>query len=75
MKNIIAEDLEHYLSHIKTETLIIWGEKDRMVPLKCAYVFEKQIKKSKLIVMPAIGHSPHLEDPEGLVRLIEKFFI
>ena len=75
MRKVIAEDLERYLSYIRAETLIIWGGKDKMVPLSYAYVFEKHIKKSKLAVMPSVGHSPQLEEPEKLIELIAKFFL
>src|SRR3712207_9494531 len=36
------------LSEIEAPTLIVWGEKDMLVPLKDAYVFDKTIPDSRL---------------------------
>jgi pimeloyl-ACP methyl ester carboxylesterase len=70
MKRIVAEDLLPELPKIQTETLIIWGEKDKIVPLKYAYLLKEKIKNSKLEILPGIRHSPHLEDPEKLVEVL-----
>jgi pimeloyl-ACP methyl ester carboxylesterase len=73
MKKVLEEDLTQKLSEIKSKTLIIWGAKDKLIPLKYAYVFKGYIKNSKLKVLPKIGHSPHLENPEKLLEVIFKF--
>jgi pimeloyl-ACP methyl ester carboxylesterase len=70
MKKIVEEDLLPELSKIQKETLIIWGEKDKIIPLKYAFIFKEKIKNSKLKILPKIGHSPHLEDPEKLVEIL-----
>jgi pimeloyl-ACP methyl ester carboxylesterase len=73
MKKILEEDLLPELSKIQNETLILWGEKDKIVPLKYAYLFKEKIKNSQLEILPKIGHSPHLEDPEKLTKVILPF--
>ncbi|TFG35645.1 MAG: alpha/beta hydrolase [Parcubacteria group bacterium] len=73
IKKALAENLFSELPKIKVKTLIIWGEADQLVPLKCAYVFNKKITGSQLNVMPKIGHSPHLEAPEELSQIIISF--
>ena len=73
MKNILKEDLRPLLPDIKTETLIVWGKKDKIVPVKCAYIFKKEIKDAKLVILPASHHSPHLESPEILSKKISEF--
>jgi pimeloyl-ACP methyl ester carboxylesterase len=70
MKKIVEEDLLPELSKIQKETLIIWGEKDKIIPLKYAFLFKEKIKNSKLEILPKIGHSPHLEDPEKLAEIL-----
>lgn len=72
-KKVLEEDLLSYLSKIKTKTLIVWGSRDRMVPLKYAYVFRDNIQNSQLEILQKIGHSPHLEVPEKLSQIIKKF--
>jgi len=73
VKKVLSEDLLPELSDIKTETLLIWGQKDKMVPLKYAYIFKENVPNSKLEILPKIGHSPHLEKPEKLSKIILNF--
>ena len=73
VKKVLAEDLMGYLSQIKAETLILWGENDRMVPIKYGYIMAKEISKAKMITFPKIGHSPHLEIPDKLAKEILLF--
>ncbi len=72
-KKIIAEDLTPYFSKIKTPTLIIWGEKDKMTPLSDAHLMNKKIPNSKLEVLKNIKHSSHREAPEILAEKIINF--
>jgi len=73
IKKVLAEDLLASLSQIKVRTLIIWGEKDRILPLKYAHIFKEKIPFSELKVLPKVGHSPHLEVPEKLTEIIISF--
>jgi pimeloyl-ACP methyl ester carboxylesterase len=73
IKNVLAEDLLPEISRIKIKTLLIWGDKDRMVPLKYGYVFKEKIEFSRIEVFPQVGHSPHLEAPQKLSETILRF--
>ena len=73
IKKVLDEDLLPELSKIQTKTLIIWGDKDRMVPVKYAYIFKEKIENAKLEILPKIGHSPHLEAPENFSEIIINF--
>jgi len=74
MKKVINEDLLNDLPQIKTKTLIIWGENDKLVPVKYAYLFKEKIENSEIKIIPKIGHSPNLEVPEKLAEIILNFF-
>jgi len=73
IKKVIAEDLFPCLSKIKVKTLIVWGANDRMVPIKYAHIMKKEIPNSKLVILPEIGHGPHLEIPEKFTQEILQF--
>jgi len=73
IKKALNEDLLPELSKIQVKTLIIWGGEDKLVPAKCAHVFKEKISNSLLEIMPKIGHSPHLEEPEKLAQIIVSF--
>ncbi|MGB2761971.1 MAG: alpha/beta hydrolase [Minisyncoccales bacterium] len=72
-KNVVQEDLTKYLSEVKTNTLIIWGERDKITSLEDAYLMNEKIKNSKLEILKGVGHALHLEDPEVLTQKIMNF--
>ena len=74
MKKIAKEeDLEVVLEKIKVPTLILWGKKDDVLPLKDAYRIKEKIKRSQLRILPGARHSPHREAPEELSKIILNF--
>jgi len=73
IKKVLTEDLLKDLPQIKIRTLIIWGESDKLVPVKYAHIFKEKIENSELKILPKIGHSPHLEVPEKLTEIIINF--
>ena len=72
-KKVLAEDLLPIAQKIKTRTLIVWGENDKILPLKNAHLFKSNIADSQLEVLSWAGHSPHLEKPEELANIIISF--
>lgn len=72
-KKVINEDLTFHLADIKMPTLIVWGEKDKIVPLNVAYFLKENIKGSQLKIFPNIGHRSHYDCPEKLTEEIIKF--
>lgn len=73
MKNALEEDLTPLLDKIKTNTLIVWGNKDKLTPIKDARLMKEKISHSQLIELKNIGHTPHLENPELLAEKIANF--
>lgn len=49
-------DLRPLLPKVRVPTLIIWGEEDKITPLKDAYVIKSLIPNSNLAVLPGAGH-------------------
>jgi pimeloyl-ACP methyl ester carboxylesterase len=52
------------LAHLTQETLIIWGDRDRILGTKDAAKFQSIIPNNKLVWIDNSGHVPHLERPE-----------
>ncbi len=55
--------LRDRLEQISCPTLIVWGDKDRLVPLKDASVFERLIPDARKVVYEDTGHVPMMERP------------
>jgi abhydrolase domain-containing protein 14 len=49
---------------IRVPTLIVWGEKDHIAPISNAEFLNREIKGSKLLVIPKAKHPAYLDNPE-----------
>ncbi|GAA6133926.1 alpha/beta fold hydrolase [Oceaniserpentilla sp. 4NH20-0058] len=58
---------------IQVPTLLIWGEKDLLIPVKFGERFDQEIPNSELIVFKELGHVPHEEDPKSTVKVVQDF--
>lgn len=72
-KKIIKENLNKYLTEISQPTLIIWGDKDKMTPVKEAFLIKNQISNCQLKILTNKGHALNLEAPTELAYYISKF--
>ncbi|WP_310481699.1 alpha/beta fold hydrolase [Chamaesiphon sp. VAR_48_metabat_403] len=61
------------LPNIARPTLIIWGEYDRIIPVKHARIAAAAIPHSQLHIFPNCGHHPYLEYPDRFNRLVLNF--
>ena len=63
----------HEISRIQQPTLILWGEKDKLVSISDANKFHKAITNSKLVILKGAGHIPMEEIPEESVNEVLAF--
>lgn len=68
-----SQTLPHLLASMKAPTLIVWGDKDRIVPVSAAKRYLAALPNAKLEVIEACGHCVDLEQPERLARLVAPF--
>ncbi len=54
-------------------TLIVWGERDRVIPVRHAYVAHDAMPGSRLEIFERSGHFPHRDDPERFADVVEDF--
>lgn len=54
-------------------TLIVWGSKDRIIPVTHAHTTNDAIPGSRLLVIDGAGHFPHLDDPRSFTDLLTDF--
>jgi len=53
--------------------LIVWGARDRLVPVHHAEHAHREIRGSRLEVFEGAGHLPQLEEPSRFVDVLERF--
>jgi pimeloyl-ACP methyl ester carboxylesterase len=54
-------------------TLIMWGDRDPIIPVQHAHDAHAAMPGSRLELFPGIGHYPHCGDPERFVRVLRAF--
>lgn len=76
----LAHRLEQRLSgeeagikQLKVPTLIIWGGKDRLIPLDNGKRFAADIAGAQLVVFDNLGHVPQEEDAQSTVAALQRF--
>ncbi len=61
-QGVLAEP-EPLLRRIRAPTLLVWGEKDALVPFRTAADYAKALPDSATVSFPGLGHVPHEEAP------------
>ncbi|MFZ1163096.1 alpha/beta fold hydrolase [Mycobacterium sp.] len=54
-------------------TLLIWGDRDRIIPVSHAYAAHDALSGSRLEVLDGVGHFPHAEEPTAVADILENF--
>ena len=70
-QSVSAED-RLYLTEAMP-SLIIWGDKDPIIPVDHAYSAHEAMPGSRLEIFEGVGHFPHIEAPERFVEVLTDF--
>jgi pimeloyl-ACP methyl ester carboxylesterase len=54
-------------------TLIVWGDRDRIIPIEHARAAHEAMPGSRLEIFPGAGHYPHRDDPERFAEVLSEF--
>jgi pimeloyl-ACP methyl ester carboxylesterase len=65
--------LHMLLPGISNQSLIIWGENDRIVPISCPQRYQSLLPNSKFEKLANCGHLADMEQPEQLANMINTF--
>jgi len=72
-KKIISQNVSSLAAKIHIPTIIIWGDQDKELPVKYAKKLRQLIKNSIVRIVWKTGHSPHLENPQKLLTLLNEY--
>jgi pimeloyl-ACP methyl ester carboxylesterase len=61
------------LADIKAPTLVVWGDKDPLIPVRDAWEFGRLIPGSRVVVYEDTGHVAMMERPGAFNALVEEF--
>lgn len=63
------------LPELRCPTLLVHGDRDRLVPLHHVREAVRRIPQGRLVVLRGCGHWPPREQPEALVHVVEDFLV
>jgi pimeloyl-ACP methyl ester carboxylesterase len=66
-------ELTPLLTRLAARTLILWGERDALQPIRHGRRLEGDLPAAHLIPVPGAGHLPMLEEPEHVRRDLAAF--
>jgi pimeloyl-ACP methyl ester carboxylesterase len=64
---------EPLLARIRVPVLLLWGDRDAMVPVTNAQDYLRALPDARLVTLPGIGHVPMEETPAEVARVLREF--
>ena len=69
----VSCELRPRLPQISCQTLIVWGDHDRVIPVRDADIFAEMVSDSRKVVFADTGHVAQLERPAASNALLRQF--
>lgn len=67
------EVLSDRLPGLRTPTLVVWGERDRVLPASQAHEAAARLPNGSLELIPDCGHLPQVEHPDRFAAVLGRF--
>jgi pimeloyl-ACP methyl ester carboxylesterase len=68
-------DLRPRLGELSSDLLLLQGKEDRIVPLRHFEELKRELPRAEALLMPTVGHIPHLTHGELLARVIDEWLL
>ena len=68
-----SQTLPHLLKSMRTPTLLVWGDDDKVVPASAADVYQAALPQAERHTVANCGHAVEMEKPDELIRLLDAF--
>ncbi len=72
--HVAGEDVRPDLRALQAPTLLVWGQRDPLVPTSLAEKWRRDLRRVELVVLPGAAHVPMLETPQELSDVLLRFF-
>lgn len=73
MAQTVLTDPVPLLRRIQAPTLLVWGERDGMIPFANSADYLREIPDVRLVALPGVGHLPQEEAPVASVAPVRAF--
>jgi pimeloyl-ACP methyl ester carboxylesterase len=65
-----GESLWSMAARVQAPTLVVWGDRDRLVAPRLAQRTVAAVPGSRLLMLPGIGHVAQIEAPDAVARAV-----
>lgn len=75
-RQIVPDDLEAWTARypeLRVPALLLWGRRDRVVPLRVGHKLEADLPDARLVILDDCGHLPAEELPDESLAGLEEF--
>ncbi|MEO8286120.1 MAG: alpha/beta fold hydrolase [Chloroflexota bacterium] len=72
-RDLLQEDVRTQLQHLVSPTLIVWGEKDVLMPPSAGVILREEIAHSRLVVIQDARHVPMFDKPREFNEIVLRF--
>lgn len=66
-------EIEAMLAKLRQPMAVIWGQEDRILPVRQAYWLKERLPRAQFHLLPEVGHAPQEEAPEEVNEIIIDF--
>lgn len=73
MRQVVLRDPVPLLQTIAAPTLLIWGDRDAMVPVANAQEYLRALPRARLVRLPGVGHLPQEEATDAALAALQAF--
>jgi pimeloyl-ACP methyl ester carboxylesterase len=70
-----THDTSAHLHRVRHETLVITGDRDRLIPMANSEVIARTLPRARLRVLPGAGHDFPTERPDEVARILGDFLM
>ena len=71
----LFHDARRELGRLQASTLLITGDRDRLIPPRCSYDLLRRIPNVRLRILPGVGHDFATEQPQETAEILGDFFL
>jgi pimeloyl-ACP methyl ester carboxylesterase len=68
-----VESILQKIRKIRQPVSLIWGDQDRILPVRQAYWIKARLPHAQMHILPQVGHAPQEEAPEEVNKIIIAF--
>lgn len=73
MQQMVLQDPVPILRQVHVPVLLLWGEKDGVIPIRHAADYLAALPDARLVALPGLGHVPQEESPAEALEPVKKF--